>query len=150
MKTYKSFTSEIILVTEKTESYVPKAQIKESKDVYEFIKPLWPVDLKHREAVMAIFLNRRNNTVGFAIVGIGGLASCVADGKVMFQQALLCNASAIIMAHNHPSGELKPSESDKLLTRKMQEFGKFIDMNVLDHLIVTDERFTSFADEGLI
>ena len=150
MKTYKSFTSEVILVTEKTENYVHKVQINSSHEAAEYFKSLWPVDINHREATMAMFLNRRNNTVGFATIGIGGLSSCVVDGKILFQSALACNASAIILAHNHPSGNLDASEADKRLTNNLMAFGKHIDIQVLDHLILTEENFLSFADESLI
>jgi len=146
MKTYKSFTPEILLVTEKTNNYIQKAQISSSSAAAEYFKSIWPVDINHREATMALFLNRRHNTVGFATVGIGGVAGCVVDGKILFQQALSCNASAIILAHNHPSGNLEPSTADVNLTDRLTSFGKFIEIAVLDHLILTEHDFYSFTD----
>lgn len=150
MKTYKSFVPKIKLVTEKTDVYLPKVKISHSKEVYEYIKDLWPVDINYREAMAAVYLNRANNTVGFSILGIGGVSGVIADGKILFQEILSCNASACVVIHNHPSGNLVPSETDKRLTKKWQQFAKLIDIEILDHLIIAENGYVSMADEGLM
>jgi DNA repair protein RadC len=111
--------------------------------------PIWD-DLEYRESFAILLLNRANRVLGIANISSGGLSGTVADPKVIFQQALKANASSIILLHNHPSGNTQPSEADITLTRKMKECGKFLDLPVLDHLIVTTDGYYSFAYEGLI
>lgn len=86
--------------------------------------------------------------LGWSRVSTGGLAGCVADPKVIFQLALKSNSSSLIVAHNHPSGNTEPSESDRKLTKKLKCGGEFLDLEVLDHLILTCADYYSFADEG--
>lgn len=146
MKTFKSFASEI-QVTYVKSAEVNKIKVTQSIDVYNFIKDLFPVDLSHREAFMAVYLNRANNTIGFSTISIGGVSATIADGKIIFQEALKCNASGIILVHNHPSGNLNPSQSDLDLTKRFKEFGQFIDLIVMDHLIIgPDDTYHSMAD----
>ena len=99
---------------------------------------------------MVLCLNRANRVLGWAKINQGGLSGTVSDPKVIFQVALKSNACSLIIAHNHPSGNLRPSEADILLTRKLKEAGLMLDLPVLDHLIVSSEGFYSFADEGLL
>jgi len=105
--------------------------------------------LSHEEFYI-LLLNRANEVIGKKQISKGGIAGTVADGKIIFNAALEKKASAIILAHNHPSGQLKPSEADKRLTKDLIQFGKFIDLQILDHLIFSDNNYFSFADEGLI
>lgn len=84
------------------------------------------------------------------LVSKGGLSGTVADPKIIFHMALQHQASAIIMVHNHPSGNLKPSREDLVLTKKIADAGRMLDINVLDHLIITDNGYFSFGDEGLL
>ena len=105
--------------------------------------------LPHEEFYI-LLLNRANEVIGKQQVSKGGIAGTVADGKIIFNAALEKKASGIILAHNHPSGQLKPSEADKRLTKDLIQFGKFIDLQILDHLIFSDNNYFSFADEGLI
>jgi len=108
----------------------------------------WFVDcMEHRERFVAMFLNRANKVVGIQNVGEGGTSSCVVDVKVIAQGAILSNASAVILAHNHPSGQLKPSESDKKITQKVKAGLGLFDIKILDHLILTSLSYYSFADE---
>jgi len=99
---------------------------------------------------MVLCLNRANRILGWAKVSQGGLTGTVADPKLIYQIALKSNASSIIIAFNHPSGNLNPSESDIQLTRKLKEAGLMLDLPVLDHLIISSEGYYSFADEGLL
>jgi DNA repair protein RadC len=97
-----------------------------------------------------MLLNRANKVLGILEVSTGGVSGTVADPKVIFAAALKGNASGIIVAHNHPSGNLAASRADVDLTRKLKEAGKFLEIQVLDHVIVTTEKYFSFADEGLM
>lgn len=149
MKVYKSFVAELNISYKKNTS-IKNTQITSSEGASQYIKELWPVEIEHREACMALYLNRANNTIGYAIIGIGGLSGTVVDPKIIFQNALLCNASALILSHNHPSGNLNPSEADKSITKKISNAGKVLEINVLDHVIITKNSYFSFADEGIM
>lgn len=125
-----------------------KRQIDGSPDVYRFIRPFME-DLEHEEFWM-ITLNRANRIISGRQVSRGGLSGTVADLRTIFKAALEQLASAVIFCHNHPSGSLKPSEADIELTQKLQDAGELLDIEVLDHLIVSDKDYFSFADEGLL
>jgi len=150
MQIFKKMIHEIKATYEQNPS-VNAVKIKSSDDVNDYIRPFFPVDLGHREAMLALYLNRANNTVGYVIVSIGSVAGTVCDPKLIFQHGLLCNASSVILVHNHPSGNLQPSESDIHLTKKVKRIGDLFDMNVLDHLIIdTNGCYFSMADEGFM
>lgn len=101
-----------------------------------------------REEFIVIALNRANKVLGFYKISSGGVAGTVADPKVIFQFALLCNASRLILSHNHPSGNLQPSAGDRDITEKLVKGGRVLDIEVLDHIIVTSEGYKSFSEEG--
>jgi DNA repair protein RadC len=122
--------------------------IKSSKDVFEQMLPYFS-DKEHEEFYV-VNLSRANQIKSVELISKGGVSGTIADGKIIFKKALEQTASAIILCHNHPSGNLSPSKSDIDLTRRLIEFGKYIDLQVLDHLIITNEGFYSFADEGLM
>lgn len=119
-----------------------------STDIYEYIKPHL-LDLPHEE-FWVILLNRANGIMKKVQISSGGVAGTVADPKLIFKHALENLASALILVHNHPSGQLKPSAADMALTKKLQEAGKVLDLPILDHLIFTDNGYYSFADEGML
>ena len=102
------------------------------------------------ESFIVIALNNANKVLGFYKVSSGGVTGTVADPKVIFQFALLSNASAIVIAHNHPSGALIPSQADKNITNKINEASKMLDIKLLDHIIITDESFYSFSENNLL
>lgn len=106
-------------------------------------------DLTHEE-FHVLYLNRGNYLLQKKRVSVGGLAGTTADGKIIFKTALELNACGIILAHNHPSGKIAPSEQDKRLTRQLKEFGRLIDIDILDHLIISDKGYYSFADTGMM
>ncbi len=130
------------------ETPLDKCKISCSQDAYKVLSPHLS-DLPH-EAFYVILLNRANKVLEVELISRGGVSGTVADTKIIFQSALLRLASGIILAHNHPSGNLKPSEADKNLTRKIAQAGKTLDISVLDHIIVGDNAYFSFADEGLM
>jgi DNA repair protein RadC len=105
-------------------------------------------DLNHEE-FWVIFLNRANEVIGKENISKGGVSGTVVDPKVIFKQAVQFPASAIILAHNHPSGNLKPSQADHQLTKKLKEAGKALDIPVLDHLIIGERDYFSFVDESV-
>jgi DNA repair protein RadC len=100
--------------------------------------------------MILLCLNRANKVIGFYKVSSGGFAGTVADPKVIFTIALNCAASAIIIAHNHPSGNLKASKADIDLTNKIKLAGDTLEINLLDHIIMTEDSYYSFADDALI
>jgi DNA repair protein RadC len=106
-------------------------------------------DYKH-EVFAVIFLNRANKINGFKIISEGGITGTVADPRIILKKALEEDAVNIILCHNHPSGSLKPSKADEELTAKIKEAAKYFDIRVLDHLIVSDDGYYSFADEGIL
>lgn len=122
--------------------------ITSSKQAADYFLPLLS-DLKHEEFWVG-YLNRRHKIIELKKVSEGGVAGTVADPKIIFKHAVELLASSIILAHNHPSGNLSPSEADKQLTKKLVQGGKMLDILVVDHLIISDQRFYSFADEGLM
>ena len=136
-------------------SYNPKYKASElpkvvtSTDGYECLKNVFP-SLDYREFFYILCLNRNNKVLGYCQISMGGVSGTVADVKIIMQTALKSNACSIILAHNHPSGNLIPSEADKDLTKKISAAGKLLDIPVLDHLILTSESYFSFADEGLM
>ncbi len=136
-------------------SYKPRYKASElpkvvtSGDAYACLKDVFP-SLDYREYFYILCLNRNNKVLGYCQISIGGLAGTLADVRIIMQAALKSNACSIILSHNHPSGNLVPSEADKDLTKKIREAGKLLDIPVLDHLIVTSESYFSFADEGLM
>ena len=149
MLEFKSLAKEVKVKYE-TVGDVNNVKITSGASVSEYMRKIYPVDIGYREAFVCLFLNRANNTIAHSVIGIGGIAGTVADAKLIFQHGLLAHASAIILVHNHPSGNLNPSNADLDLTKKVAEFGKMIDMPILDHIILTEESYYSFADEGLI
>lgn len=102
------------------------------------------------EQVVVIALNRCLNVIGFYTISSGGVTSCVVDPRVVFQFALAANATSIILAHNHPSGNLQPSHADEMMTAKIKQAGRFLDIELMDHVIVAAEGFYSFAQEGTL
>jgi DNA repair protein RadC len=97
-----------------------------------------------------LFLNRANRINHFEIVSEGGITGTVADPRIILKKALQQNAVSIIVCHNHPSGNLRPSRADELLTQKLKEAALLLDITMLDHIIVSDQGYYSFADEGFM
>lgn len=125
-----------------------KPKISGSKDIYDLLKAEL-LDIPH-EAFWIVLLNRANRVIKKHQISQGGVAGTVADPKIIFKIALEELASGVILAHNHPSGNLTASQSDIDLTRKLKESGKLLEIQILDHIIVAGKKYMSFADEGLI
>lgn len=130
----------------RSEEGVTREKIVSSADVFEIFQPKLG-DLPFEE-FWVLLLNRANKIIGQEMISRGGVSGTIADTKIIFKTALEHLASSIILVHNHPSGNLQPSSQDIQLTNKMKEAGIMMDVSVLDHLIVTDTGYFSFADEG--
>jgi DNA repair protein RadC len=144
-------------IAEISVSYYPakttKPTITTARDAYDIFKEVFPLDtIALQETFMVMYLNRANKVLGVYTASIGGITGTVADPKLILAVALKTAATSIILAHNHPSGNLKPSRQDEELTQKIKEGGRIFDIRVLDHLILSPDEgcFFSFADEGIL
>lgn len=128
-----------------------RPKVTSSGDAYELFRNNWNEDtLEFREEAKLLLLNRNARALGIYNVSTGGTSATHVDPKQVFMAALKTNASSIILAHNHPSGNLIPSDADIKLTQKIAEAGKLLDITLLDHLIVTPDGYYSFTDEGTL
>lgn len=125
-----------------------KPVVSNSKDVANFLQAKFKDQLIEYFAI--VFLNQSNKINHFEIISKGGITGTVADPRIIFKIALEKNAVSLILSHNHPSGNLKPSQADKDITQKIKEAAKLLDIKVIDHLIVSDEGYFSFADDGIL
>lgn len=126
-------------------------KIAGSDDSADYLKAVWDYDtIDYLESFVVLFLSRGNKVIGWARISTGGCAHTLADPKVIFSMALTMGAPAIILSHNHPSGNLKPSPQDLQMTRKLVDAGKLLEIQVLDHIIITSDSHFSFLLEGLI
>lgn len=125
-----------------------KTKINISEDVYNEMKPNL-LDLKHEE-FWVLFLDRANQVTKKEKISAGGVSGTVVDSKLIFKKALDELASSIILVHNHPSGNIQPSQQDIQLTQKIKEAGRILDIPVLDHVIFTDQNYFSFVDASLL
>jgi len=116
--------------------------------VYEIMKP-YLSKLTHEE-FYALYVDNAKKLLAISLISKGGLTATLADGRIIFNKALLFQATGIILCHNHPSGIKKESKADVILTKNLYEFGKFIDVSILDHVIFTDNGYLSFQVEGLL
>ncbi len=123
-------------------------KIQSSKQIYDLMKPEL-MDLNHEE-FWVIFLNRANKVIKKEAFSSGGITGTIADVRLIFKRALEELACSIILVHNHPSGSLKPSHADLKLTKKIKDSARLLDIDVLDHIIFTNEGYYSFLDEFLL
>ena len=107
-------------------------------------------EMDYRESFFALYLNQANKVLGIRKISESGISSTLIDVRIIMQAALLCNASGIIISHNHPSGNLKPSECDIKMTGKIKDAAQILNINLLDHFILTSDSHFSFADNGII
>ncbi|MFN4149426.1 MAG: RadC family protein [Candidatus Sericytochromatia bacterium] len=127
-----------------------RIKITNSQMMYEVIMKHWNLDIiEYQEEVKVILLNRANIVLGIYELSKGGISGTVVDIRIILGVALKCNASAIILVHNHPSGKLVPSEPDKVITTKLQQACNILDIGLLDHIIVSLFGYYSFTDNGM-
>lgn len=127
-----------------------RPKIESSRDANKVLRPYFKETMEHYETSWVILLNRGNKVLGVTKVGEGGRYGCVVDQVKVMQGAILANASGIILAHNHPSGKLELSESDKKMNANLKEIGCLLDIPLMDSLIMTKENYYSCADEGTL
>jgi len=125
-----------------------KEVILTSKDIANYLKA--QLEYKKHEVFAVVFLNKANKINHYEIISEGGITGTVADPRIILKKALEHDAVSIVLSHNHPSGNLKPSRQDKDLTDKIKEASGYFDIKVLDHIIVSEEGYFSFADEGML
>jgi len=143
--------AEIELIYKSKVKASERASIKTSKDAASLLQKNWDENkIDFIEQFKVILLNRAHKVLGIFEASSGGVTGTLVDAKLVYSAALKANACAIIISHNHPSGNLKPSHADEQLTAKLKLGGTFLDIQLLDHIIITSERFFSFADEGLL
>jgi DNA repair protein RadC len=134
-------------------SKIPPSQrrkISSSRDAEEILRSIWSDTMEFREEFVILLLNRANRVLGYYKVSSGGMTGTIADSRIIFSVALKSCACAIILAHNHPSGNTQPSDADRKLTTNLKKGGEYLEISVLDHIILTSETYLSFADEGLM
>ena len=128
-----------------------RPQICSSRDAYQILIQAWDENkIEFVEQFKVLLLNRAHKVLGIYDVSTGGVSGTVADPKIIFVAALKANACGLVISHNHPSGNLKPSRQDEELTQKIKYGSQLLDIKLLDHVIITNETYFSFADEGLL
>lgn len=148
---------ELFNVAEVQLSYKPhfnaqeRPQINSAKQAYDILLSHWDKELiNYLEQAKMILLNRNNRVLGIVDLSTGGGVSTVMDARVIFATALKATATSLIVAHNHPSGNLRPSSEDIRLTEKLKQAGKLLEIEVHDHLIVSDASYYSMAEDGMM
>jgi DNA repair protein RadC len=126
-----------------------RSKIYSSEDAYKYLLPTYKKGtICYKEYFKVLFLNQSNQVLGYILISEGGITDTTVDVRVILQAALLTNSVAIILAHNHPSGSMKPSRQDIEITKQVKDAARLMRITVIDHLILTDEGYYSFADEG--
>lgn len=125
-----------------------KPSIRSSADAYRLMRPHL-VD-RQAEAFLVLYMNRRHALIRLETLSFGGISSTVVDVRLLLKRALELGATALIVGHNHPSGNLNPSPQDRSLTEQLKKASRFLEVELLDHLVVTDAGYTSFSDEGFL
>ena len=129
----------------------PKIKITSVNKAFEVLLSLWDLDtIELQEEFKMLLLNRANEVLGIYPLSKGGITGTVVDSRLIFAVALKCNATGIILCHNHPSGNLKPSDNDITLTRSIKKCADFLDITLIDHLIITKNGYFSFSNERLL
>jgi DNA repair protein RadC len=121
-------------------------EVKDSKDSFERFLPY--IDDMRQEHFLVLYLNQSNHALKVECISNGGTTNVIADPKIIFKNAITLGATCIVLGHNHPSGNPRPSEDDRLLTKKLVAAGKLLDISVIDHIIIGNERYYSFRDHG--
>lgn len=125
-------------------------KITSSVDAYAIFLKSYVSKIEYQEVFSVMFLNNNNDVLGIKTISTGSITGTLVDIRLIFQTALKAHATGLILCHNHPSGNLKPSQADKDLTAKIKKGAQFLDIKLLDHLIITSENYTSFADDNIL
>ena len=132
----------------KSETGFARVAIRSSKDAADFIRQFYSDDIGIFESFFLLLLDQSNTTTGYAKISQGGIAGTVVDPRIVAKYAIESLSPAVVLCHNHPSGNLRPSDSDIAITNKIKAGLQLFDITVLDHIILTEDSYTSFADEG--
>lgn len=147
----KTYSKRLPLITlKKTKTDFPCVKIGQSADANDFVRNFYSDDIEIYESFFILLLNRSNTTIGYAKISQGGIVGTVIDTTIIAKYCVEALAKSVILCHNHPSGTLFPSEADKAITKKIIEALKVFDCTVLDHIILTEDSYFSFADDDLI
>lgn len=138
-----------IRVSSVNENFID-AKIVRAENATEYLRKIWNAPIEIQESFYCLFLNRNNNITGHALISLGGLTGTVVDSRIIFKYAVDTLATSIILAHNHPSGRLQPSEADLKITKRIMKLGNLFEVSVLDHIIITKDSHYSFAEQGTI
>ena len=144
------FFQEVEVVYKPRKSLELSSKIRCSRDAFLYIKEFFKSFMSHQEEVWMILLNSCMQIIGSSQVSKGGLEHAFVDVRIIYQTALMAHATGFILVHNHPTGVLHPSKPDEELTKKIVGAGKILDIRLLDHLIISEDTYFSFADEGII
>lgn len=139
-----------LLELKRIQTNLPKIQIGNSENSYNYIKNFYSDDITIFESFFILCLDRNCNTIAYAKISQGGIAGTYVDVKIIAKYAVDCLCNSIILAHNHPSGNLLPSEADIQITKKIKLGLELLDIKILDHIILSDESFYSFADNYIL
>lgn len=148
MKNYKTNICEYKIVCKEIETPYKRIKITNAKDVADYVRPFISETLMAFETFVVVGLNKANNTVGWGIVSQGGLSSTLVDMRILMKMALDMCCNSIIICHNHPSGTLQSSAEDRALTRRVASACELVDLRLLDHVIITNNNYYSFADHA--
>ena len=141
---YKVGELSLVYVREPEENLI---KITSSEDAYNFLKTIYDERfVEHREFAYIIIIDKKNTVIGFSKISEGGVSGTIIDPKIIFQTALLKNASRFVITHNHPSGNLTPSKEDDFITEKIKKGSEILDINMMDHIIYTKNGYYSYAD----
>ena len=127
-----------------------RPKIQSSRDAVNVLREVWSNQIEVREEMVMMLLDRSNRVLGYHLLSQGGITGTVVDVRLLYSVALESLASGIILCHNHPSGNTQPSGADKQLTKNIKESGKLLDIDLLDHIIITKHAYFSFSDEGYL
>lgn len=149
----KTMVSEVELIYKTKVKPSNRATVTQSKDAYNIFKSVYDFNkIEHKEMMYAMYLNNAKKVLAVLLISEGGITGTVSDIRVIFQGALKTNATAIILSHNHPTGNMKASATDIALTKQVKDAGKILNIELCDHLIISPEdgQYLSMADEGII
>ena len=138
---------ELKVVRERRQGYAAARVIRSSHDIYEAFRDHF--ERLDREEFDVVLLDGKNRVLGFNVVSLGSLTASLVHPREVFKPAIVGNAAALILIHNHPSGDPEPSAQDRALTRRLREAGDLLGIRILDHVVIGDSRFRSFVDAGL-
>ena len=146
----KSRPPKLRIVYSRKQDIDDSVKIVSSRDAYKVFTNIWSKQLNIREEMYVLYLNQKNAVLGYHILSMGGITGTVADKRLLFAVALSSLATSVIIAHNHPSGQINPSQSDIELTKEIKKTGEIMNITLLDHLIIGGDSYYSFADEAML